>query len=143
MWSSRCSKWQEQRQYCKFDTSDLQPETYCEIDRALVKFDEFGSFEKTVEKFKKSLCTFDTSNDPKDYFYNAILFDLVFKLSQNSVINKDIIIQMLGKEFFDNFQKKGKFWSLTFPLVPLKKKCYVGNEILTKKIIFTCLWAAQ
>lgn len=123
MWSSRCSKWQEQRQYCKFDTCDLQPETYCEIDRALVKFDEFGSFEKTVEKFKKSLCTFDTSNDPKDYFYNAILFDLVFKLSKNSVINKDTIIQALGKKFLGNFQKEKEILQLGVSFCSFEKIC--------------------
>ena len=46
--------------------------------------------------------------------------------------------QILGKEFFDAFEKKKKrkFYSLMNTFLILKKKCYVANKILRKKINF-------
>ena len=71
-----------------------------------VKFEEFDGYEKAAEKFKNCLCTFNISSDPKDSFQNTILFGLVFKLSKKSVINKEIIEQVLGKKFFMISQEK-------------------------------------
>ena len=108
---------------CKLDTLDLQPEMYWEIDRSFVEFEKFDGYEKTVEKFKKSLCTSGISDDPKDSFHNAILFDLVFKLSKNSVINKDTIIQALGKKFLGNFQKEKEILQLDVSFCNFEKIC--------------------
>ena len=85
---------------CKLDTHDLQPEIYWETDRSFAEFDKFESYGKVVEEFKKRLCTYDFSNNPKDSFYNAILFGLLFKLFKNTIKNQDTIIQTLGKESF-------------------------------------------
>ena len=104
---------------CKLDTRDLQDEMYWEIDWSFVDFDEFEGYEKIVKKIKKSLWAFDISNDPNNFFYNAILFGLLFKLSKNRVKNPDTIVQGLGKEFFKDI-KNGNFCSLTFPFVILK-----------------------
>ena len=83
---------------CKLDIQDLQPEMYWKIDRSFVEFDEFDGYEKVAEKFKNSLCTFET--DSKDSFYNAIIYGLIVKLSENKEVNRNIVEQILGKEFF-------------------------------------------
>ena len=87
----------------KLDAGDLQPEMYWEIDRSFVEFDEFDGYEKVAEKFKKSLCTFEI--DSKDSFYNAIIYGLIVKLSENKEVNRHIVEQILGKEFFEDIQK--------------------------------------
>ena len=107
---------------------------YWEIDRGFVEFDKFDGYEKAAEKFKKSLYIFDTSSGPKDSFHNTILFGLVFKLFKNSIINKETIEKLLGNEFFDDFQQKKKnLLQLDLSFCNFLKKCYVVNEILTKK----------
>ena len=66
------------------------------------------SYQKQAEKFLKSLCSFEA--DSKDSFYNAILYGLIFKLSPNKEkIGRNIVEQILGKNFFNDFQKKGNF----------------------------------
>ena len=40
---------------CKLNTRNLQLETYCKIDRNFLEFQKFDSYEKNVEKLKKSL----------------------------------------------------------------------------------------
>ena len=63
------------------DTQDLQAEMYWKIDRDHVHFDELEGYEKETEILKKSLCLFE--HNSKDSFYNAILYGLFSKLSQN------------------------------------------------------------
>ena len=48
-----------------------------------LKFDNFEGEEKAAEKFKKSLCSFE--QDSGDSFYNAILYSLVYKLSNKKL----------------------------------------------------------
>ena len=63
---------------------------------------------KWQKNFLKSLCSFES--DSKDSFYNAILYGLIFKLSPNKEkIGRNIVEQILGKKFFNDFQKKGNF----------------------------------
>ena len=61
---------------------------------------------KWQKNFLKSLCSFET--DSKDSFHNAILYGLIFKLSPNKEkVDRTIAAQILGKKFFNDFQKKG------------------------------------
>ena len=68
---------------CKLNTRDLQPEMYWDGDCEHVQFDNFEGEEKAAEKFKKSLCSFE--QDSGDSFYNAILYSLVYKLSNKKL----------------------------------------------------------
>ena len=121
---------------CKLDTQDLQPEMCWEIDRDCVQFDEFQGYEKATEKFTKSPCSFE--RDSEDSFFDEILYGLVYKLLQNKEkkVNKNIIWQILGEEFFDNLEEKKEILQLDESFCNFEKKCYIANEILTKKIYF-------
>ena len=81
---------------------------YWEIDRDHVQFDGFESCKKAVEKFKIQKITITIKNyNSKDSFYKAILYGLVYKLfNKEKKIDKNLIKQILGKEFFDCFGKK-------------------------------------
>ena len=50
--------------------------------------------------------------------------------------------QILGKEFFDAFEKR-KFYSLMNTFLILKKKCCVANKILRKKNQFLCVYGQR
>ena len=58
----------------------MQPEMFYQINREFVEFDEFQSYKKVANKFKETLCSFET--DSKDSFFNVILYGLLFKLSE-------------------------------------------------------------
>ena len=45
----------------------MQPELYAIEDREKVIFDEFSGYEKSVEKFKKSVASF-SDNDKENFF---------------------------------------------------------------------------
>ena len=54
-----------------------------------------------------------------------------FSLStKNSVINKDTIIQALGKKFFDKFQKR-EILKIGVSFYNFEKNCYIASEIFT------------
>ena len=50
------------------DTRDIQPELYVIEDRERVIFDESSAYEKSVEKFKKSLYSFSDTNNENSFF---------------------------------------------------------------------------
>ena len=80
---------------------------YWKIDRDHVQIDGFEGNKKVAEKFKMSLFSFEYNS--KDSFYKTILYGLVYKLSnKEKKIDKNLIKQILGKEFFDCFGKKGQ-----------------------------------
>ena len=120
---------------CKLDIQDLQPEMYWKIDRSFVEFDEFDGYEKVAEKFKKSLCTFQT--DSKDSFYNAVIYGLIVKLSENKEANRNIVEQILGKEFFsEDIQKMKELLQYDISFCNFEKKCYAAKKILSKEKLF-------
>ena len=77
------------------DRRDLEPEMFYCINRKHVEFDEFDDCQKCAEKFKKSLCSFQ--DDLKDSFFNAILYDLFFHLTEGNKVCKDKTEDILGK----------------------------------------------
>ena len=50
------------------DFADLQPEMFYQIKWEFVEFDEFDSHKNVANKFKETLCSFET--DSKDSFFN-------------------------------------------------------------------------
>ena len=59
---------------------------------------------------KETLCSFE--NDSKDSFFNAILYGLLFQLSKDNRKDKEKVEEVLGKKFFDDFQKRKKILQL-------------------------------
>ena len=54
---------------------------YAIEDRERVIFDEFSGYEKSVEKFKKSLSSFSDTNN-ENSFFDAVIYNLMFKLTE-------------------------------------------------------------
>ena len=61
-------------------SEDEQPELYAPEKRDEVTFDKFECFEKSVEKFKKTLSNFgNTSN----YLFDSVIYGLMFYKQEN------------------------------------------------------------
>ena len=54
---------------------DQQPELYAPEDREHVSFDKFEGFEKSVEKFKKTLRNF---KDSENQLFDAVIYGVMF-----------------------------------------------------------------
>ena len=87
----------------KLDIRDLQPEMFYHVKGEFVEFDKFDGYKKCSNKFKEILCLFQS--DLHDSFFNAILYGLLFKFSEDNKIDGERVEQILGKEFFENFKK--------------------------------------
>ena len=84
------------------DSRDLQPELYAIEDREKMIFDEFSGFEKSVEKFKRSLSSFSDSSKETSFF-EAAIYGLLFKLSDGKSLGKDKVESVLGGDFYKDF----------------------------------------
>ena len=78
------------------------------INREHVEFDKFNDAKKMYWEIKKGLLSFQDS-DIKNSFFDAILYGLLFKLSEDNKVSKENIKDVLGEEFFDKFMKEKKF----------------------------------
>ena len=83
---------------------------------------------------KETLCSFE--NDSKYSFFNAILYGFLFKLSKDNKKDKEKVEEVLGKSFFDDFQKRKKILQLDHSFDDFEKKC-IANEHLVKKVQYT------
>ena len=82
----------------------MQPELYAIEDREKIIFDEFSGYEKSVEKFKKSLASFSDS-DRENSFFDAVIYNLMSNLTEKN-ITKDKVEGVLGEEFYKVFLRK-------------------------------------
>lgn len=105
----------------------------------MVIFDEFSGYEKCVEKFKKSLTSFD-ENDKENSFFDAITYGMKFKLKEEKNITKNEVESVLGGEFYKNFCESRESLPLDTSLFGFFNKCALINEFLTKKIFFLRLY---
>ena len=67
--------------YSLHETEDVQPELYDPVSRDLVTFDTFSSFEKSVEKLKKTLKNFGGS---ENQFFDALIYGIMFYKSNDN-----------------------------------------------------------
>ena len=70
------------------DERDLQPELYNIEDRNKETFDEFDGYDKSVEKFKKSLSFFKES-DKENSFFDVVMYGPMFKWTEDKNISRD------------------------------------------------------
>lgn len=82
--------------YSLHETEDVQPELYDPVSRDLVTFDTFSSFEKSVEKLKKTLKNFGGS---ENQFFDALIYGIMFYKSNGLITDQNIIIDVLGGDF--------------------------------------------
>ena len=75
-------------------------------------------------------------DDLEDSFFNAILFGLLFHLSEDNKVCKDKTEEILGKEFFETFKEKKEMLQLDHSLENFYKKYQVANDFLEMKGLF-------
>ena len=100
-------------------------------ERNNVEFDEFEGSGKCLEQLKKSLLSFQ--GDLKDSFFDAVLYGLLFKLSENSrIISRNDIEKILGIRFYKELSECRELLLLDDSLNGFFKKCTPVNKFLEK-----------
>ena len=117
------------------DTRDLQPELYVIEERERVIFDEFSAYEKSVEKFKKSLSFFSDTNN-ENSFFDAVIYGLMFKLTEGKIVSRNKVKSVLEAEFYKDFCEVKDQLHLDTSMYGFFDKCVLANEFLTKKFFF-------
>ena len=117
------------------DTRDMQPELYAIEDREKVIFDEFSGYEKSVEKFKKSLASFSDS-DRENSFFDAVIYGLMSNLTEKN-ITKDKVESVLGEEFYKVFCESKESLKLDTSIFVSFNKCALVNDLLTTTKFFS------
>ena len=64
------------------------------------------------------------------------MYGLLFKLSKDNRIDMTEVEELLDKEFFDGFQKRKKILQFDQSFDSSKKRCYIANKLLVKKLYF-------
>ena len=118
------------------DTRDLQTELCAVKNRDNVIFDEFSSYGKCVHKFKKSLSSFDDSKT-ENSFFDAVIYGLLFKLTERKIFIKDKVESVLGREFYKDFCDVKYRLKLDALMYRFFDKCAQTNELLAKKTFFS------
>ena len=108
---------------------DQQPELYAPEDREHVSFDKFEGFEKSVEKFKKTLRNF---KDSENQLFDAVIYGVMFNKCNGEQFAKEKIIDVLGENFFNDLKEIEGEVKLDRTLFGYFDRCFKLNEVLAK-----------
>ena len=117
------------------DTRDLHTELYAVKNSDNVIFDEFSGYGKCVHKFKKSLSSFDDSKT-ENFFFDAVIYGLLFKLTEGKSFTKDKVESILRREVYKDFCDVKDRLKLDALVYRFFDKCAQTNELLAKKTFF-------
>ena len=82
-----------------YGKEDIQPELHAPEHRDLVSFEKFTGFEKSVDKFNKTLKNFEGS---ENQFFDAIIYGIMFCKSNGEIIDKNKIAEEVGEDFYND-----------------------------------------
>ena len=99
----------------------MQPELYAVENRD-------KKFEK-IQKFKKSLFSFN-DNKTENFFFDAIIYGLVFKLSEGKSLTRGKVESVLGRGNFCDVKDQLK---LETSIYGFFDKCAFANELSAKR----------
>ena len=85
-----------------YGCEDQQSELYAPEDRESVSFDKFEGYDKSIEKFKKSLKHFE---DSENQLFDAVIYGIMYYRCDGEPIVREKIVESLGKICF-TIQKK-------------------------------------
>ena len=100
-----------------------------------VEFDDFHDASKCAEKFKKSLVSLQ-DGVIKDSFFDAILYGLLFKFSENSMVSREKIRDILREEFSNKLISENCSLQLDDSFDSFFDKCHLVNDLLETKGLF-------
>ena len=81
---------------------DQQPELYAPEGRKHVSFDKFKGFERSIEKFKKTLKNFKNS---KNQLFDAVIYGIMYYRCGSEQIVREKIIEVLGENLFNDLKE--------------------------------------
>ena len=113
---------------------DLQPELYANKSRESIIFDDFLGHRKFVQKFKKSLSSFEDSKT-ENSFFDAVIYGLLFKRSGGKSLTRYKVESVLGKEYYNDFCEIKDELKLDTSFYGYFNKCFKANALAAKKNI--------
>ena len=116
------------------DKRDLQPEPYANKSRESIIFDDFLGHRKFVQKFKKSLSSFEDSKT-ENSFFDAVIYGLLFKLSGGKSLTRYKVESVLGKEYYNDFCEIKDELKLDTSFYGYFNKSFKANALAAKKNI--------
>ena len=119
---------------------DEQPEVYAPEQRDQVTFDRFEGFEKSAQKFKKTLSNFENTDNE---LFDAVLYGLMFYKQENHQGQADVrpkkedAQRVLGDKLNFDLLKIKSETLLDKTLFGFFERCYVINNVSSKNLIFS------
>ena len=80
-----------------YGCEDQQSELYAPEDRESVSFNKFEGYDKSIEKFKKSLKHFE---DGENQLFDAVIYGVMYYRCDGEPIVREKIVESLGKICF-------------------------------------------
>ena len=112
---------------------DQQPEPHAPEDREHVSFDKFEGFERSIEKFKKTLKNF---KDSKNQLFDAVIYGIMYHKCNGEQVVKEKIIEVLGENLFNDLKEIEGEVELDRTLFGYFDRCFKLNEVLAKHNYF-------
>ena len=116
-----------------YGKEDIRPELHAPEHRDLVSFDKFTGFEKSVDKFNKTLKYFEGS---ENQFFDAIIYDIMFYKSNDEIIDKNKITEVVGEDFYNDLLEIKDEIKLDRTLFGHFDRCFIVNQVLAKHNFF-------
>ena len=116
-----------------YGNDNVQRELYAPKNRNFVIFGKFTGFEKSTEKFKKTLTNF---GDSESQLFDAVIYGVMFHKFNGEIIDKNKMIQMLGEDFCNDFLEIKDEIKLDGTLSGYFKRYFVANQVLSKHNYF-------
>ena len=112
-----------------YGKEDIQPELHAPEHRDLVSFDKFTGFEKSVDKFNKTLKYFEGS---ENQFFDAIIYDIMFYKSNDEIIDKNKITEVVGEDFYNDLLEIKDEIKLDRTLFGYFDRSFLANQVVAK-----------
>lgn len=111
-----------------FGTEDQQPELYVPQNRESVEFDKFSGLERSVKKLKKTLQSFENSDNP---FFDSIIYGVIYKMTKGKLWIK-IKQDVLGNDFYGGLVEIEHDIQLARILFGYFNGSFLAKEVLEK-----------
>ena len=116
-----------------YGKEDIQPELHAPEHRDLVSFDKFTGFEKSIDKFNKTLKNFEGS---ENQFFDAIIYDVMIYKSNGEIIDKNKITEVVGEDFYNDLLEIKDEIKLDRTLFGYFDRSFLANQVVAKHNFF-------
>ena len=103
------------------------------MDREFFAFDKFKWFESSVKKFKKTLKNF---NDSGNFFFDAVIYGIMFYKTEGKILEKYKIAEVLGPDFYNELLENKDEIKLDKTIFGYFDTCFKVNDVLSNHNFF-------